>query len=114
MRRLRQNALLREMVRETRLSVSQLVQPLFVCPGRDVERPVPSMPGCAQMSRDRLVKECRDLWERGLRSVLLFGIPERKDPEGSAAVAVVLLLISFTVLLGIGALRWYVTRHERG
>jgi porphobilinogen synthase len=86
MRRLRQNATFRDMVRETHLSVDHLVQPLFACPGSGVDRPVASMPGCSQMSRDRLVEECRELWDLGLRSVLLFGIPEKKDPEGASAV----------------------------
>lgn len=85
-RRLRRNDAIRRLVRETEIRLDGLVQPLFVCPGRGVERAVPSMPGCAQLSIDRTVEHCRALHDLGLRSVLLFGIPERKDPAGSAAV----------------------------
>jgi porphobilinogen synthase len=85
MRRLRQSELVRDLVRETELRPHRLVQPLFVCPGRGVERAIDSMPGCAQMSVDRLVEECRTLYNLGLRSVILFGIPERKDAVGSGA-----------------------------
>jgi porphobilinogen synthase len=86
MRRLRRTENLRRMVAETRLSASQLVQPLFVCPGQGVTRPIESMPGCAQMSVDRTVEECRQLHSLGLRSVILFGLPERKDATGSSAL----------------------------
>jgi porphobilinogen synthase len=85
MRRMRQNETVRRLVRETHLSLDRLVQPLFVCPGRGIENSIPSMPGCFQMSADRIVNECLDLYEMGLRNVLLFGIPEHKDPLGSAA-----------------------------
>jgi len=85
MRRMRRTEAVRRMVQETRLSAEQLVQPLFVCPGKGVERPVASMPGCAQMSADRIVDECRSSRDAGIRSVILFGIPEAKDPLGSAA-----------------------------
>jgi len=85
-RRLRRNDAIRRLVRETEFRLDGLVQPLFVCPGEGIERAVPSMPGCAQLSIDRTVEQCRALCDLGLRSVLLFGIPERKDPVGSAAV----------------------------
>jgi porphobilinogen synthase len=84
-RRLRRTDALRRLVRETRVSVEQLVQPLFVVPGRDVERPVGAMPGVAQLSVDRTVEECRRLADLGVPAVLLFGIPERKDARGSGA-----------------------------
>jgi porphobilinogen synthase len=86
MRRLRRTEEIRELVRETRLDPRKLVQPLFVCPGAGVERPVASMPGCAQLSVDRAAEECRALFDLGLRNVILFGIPESKDPTGSSAV----------------------------
>jgi porphobilinogen synthase len=73
------------MVRETRLSVDQLIMPLFVVPGRNVARPVGSMPGVFQLSIDRVVGECRSVRDLGLPAVILFGIPEKKDAEGSEA-----------------------------
>src|SRR5262245_37152031 len=86
-RRLRRREALRRLVRETRLVVDQLVQPLFVVPGTSVERPVASMPGVAQRSIDRTAEECRRLADLGVGAVLLFGIPETKDARGSSAVA---------------------------
>jgi porphobilinogen synthase len=85
MRRLRGSEALRRLVRETALSVGDLVQPLFVVPGRDVVRPVSSMPGVAQMSVDRIVREARDLHDLGFPGVILFGIPDRKDESGTSA-----------------------------
>ena len=86
-RRLRRSEALRRLVRETRVTVEQLVQPLFVVPGSGVERPVESMPGIAQLSVDRSAEECRRLADLGVPAVLLFGVPERKDPRGSGATA---------------------------
>ena len=86
MRRLRRTEAIRRLVRETDIRHDGLVQPLFDTPRTNVERPVSSMPGCAQLSIDRVVDECRTLHDLGLRSVLLFGLPEHKDPTGSAAV----------------------------
>src|SRR5581483_11170159 len=85
-RRLRRTEALRRLVRETRVSRDQLVQPLFVVPGRGVERPVGAMPGVAQLSADRAAEECRRLADVGVPAVLLFGIPERKDARGSGAI----------------------------
>ncbi len=84
-RRLRRTETLRRMVRETRLSPDNLIQPLFVCPGKDVARPVPSMPGVAQMSVDRVLAAARETCAAGVPAVILFGIPERKDAQGSEA-----------------------------
>src|SRR5258706_2451059 len=84
-RRLRRTEALRRLVRETRVVAEQLVQPLFVVPGRGVERPVESMPGIAQLSVDRAAEEARRLCDAGVPAVLLFGIPERKDARGSGA-----------------------------
>jgi porphobilinogen synthase len=84
-RRLRRSEALRRLVRETRVVREQLVQPLFVVPGRGVERPVGSMPGIAQHSVDRAAEECRRLADAGVPAVLLFGIPEQKDARGSGA-----------------------------
>ena len=84
-RRLRGSENIRRMVRETRLSVDQLIQPFFVIYGRDVANPVGSMPGVYQFSVDRLVPQVKETWELGIPAVLLFGIPEHKDPVGSEA-----------------------------
>ena len=84
-RRLRRTETLRRMVRETRLSVEQLILPLFVVPGAGVVKPVGSMPGVAQMSVDRTVEECRAVRDLGIPAVILFGIPEKKDATGSHA-----------------------------
>jgi porphobilinogen synthase len=73
------------MVRETRLSVDNLVMPLFVVPGKNVTNPVRSMPGVAQLSIDRAVEECRAIRDLGVPAVILFGVPEHKDPSGAEA-----------------------------
>lgn len=85
MRRLRRTENLRRMVRETRLSVDNLVLPFFVTYGKGVRKPIGSMPGHFQLSVDELVKDCREVADLGIPAVLLFGIPEHKDPLGTAA-----------------------------
>jgi porphobilinogen synthase len=87
LRRLRRTPALRAMVRETKLSVDDLVLPLFACPGTGVANPVASMPGVFQQSVDRLVETCREAAGDGIGAVILFGLPEWKDAEGSAAWA---------------------------
>jgi porphobilinogen synthase len=84
-RRLRRTARLREVVRETRLHPSQLVLPLFVVPGEGVSDEVESMPGVRRWSVDRVAEEANRAFEAGVRSVILFGIPEAKDAIGSDA-----------------------------
>ncbi len=84
-RRLRRTDALRRLVRETRLSPDNFILPLFACSGEGVRRPIEAMPGCAQMSVDEIVKECRDLEALGVPGVILFGIPDAKDSEGAAA-----------------------------
>jgi porphobilinogen synthase len=84
-RRLRRTATLRRMVRETRLSVDDLVLPLFAVHGKGVREPIASMPGVARLSVDLLVEECRLAHALGIPAVILFGIPENKDPLGTAA-----------------------------
>ena len=84
-RRLRRNETLRRMARETRLSVDDLVYPLFVVAGKDIRRPVPSMPGVFNLSVENLVKEAKEVRRLGIPVVLLFGIPARKDPLGRDA-----------------------------
>jgi porphobilinogen synthase len=86
-RRLRQSPALRRMVAETRLSVSQLVLPLFVRAGQKLRHPIASMPGVCQLSPDELLKEATAAWEAGVPAVLLFGIPDVKDALASQAYA---------------------------
>src|SRR5206468_628042 len=76
---------LRAMVRETRLSPDMFVLPLFVCEGVGVRREVGSMPGVFQLSVDEAVKEAQAAQADGVRSVLLFGLPDQKDDIGSNA-----------------------------
>jgi len=85
-RRLRKNDTFRRMVRETRLSVDNLIYPLFVVPGKKVKKPIPSMPGNFQMSVDNIVKEAVRLKELGIPAVMLFGIPDKKDEIASQAL----------------------------
>lgn len=87
LRRLRRNELLRAAVRETRLNPSDFIYPLFVCPGEGVRREIASMPDNYHMSVDRVVAECREVAALGIPAVLLFGLPEAKDPAGSGAYA---------------------------
>jgi porphobilinogen synthase len=75
------------MLAETRLSASDLVYPMFVVPGEGVTNPVASMPGVAQLSIDRLVAEAARAHGLGVPAVILFGIPEHKDPVGSSGYA---------------------------
>ena len=86
-RRLRANELLRSAVRETRLAPADFVYPLFVYPGEGVKREIEAMPGNFQMSVDQIVEECREVSSLGVPAVILFGLPESKDPEGSGAYA---------------------------
>jgi porphobilinogen synthase len=86
-RRLREKPLLRKLVRETTLAVDDFVYPLFVVHGRGVREPIGPMPGQHRLSVDELVKECKDAAGMGIPAVLLFGIPEDKDPRGSEAYA---------------------------
>src|SRR5205807_5587105 len=82
LRRLRRSETLRAMVRETRLSPDMFVLPLFVCEGEGVRREVGSMPGVFQLSVDEAVKEAQAAQTDGVRSVLLFGLPDQKDDIG--------------------------------
>jgi porphobilinogen synthase len=85
LRRLRRTDTLRALVRETRLSLDDVVMPLFACPGEGVVRPVTGLEGIAQRSVDEIVREAGELVALGVRAVILFGIPEEKDEEGSGA-----------------------------
>jgi porphobilinogen synthase len=84
-RRLRRNEALRGFVRETRLSASGLVYPMFACPGTNVRKEVSSMPGIYQQSVDQIVEECREVAGLGIPAIILFGLPEHKDELGTEA-----------------------------
>jgi porphobilinogen synthase len=85
LRRLRRTDALRALVRETRLDLDRFVMPLFACPGEGVVNPVEGLAGIAQRSVDEIVREAAQLQALGVRTLLLFGIPEEKDDEGSGA-----------------------------
>lgn len=85
-RRLRMNATLRSLVRETTLSMDDFIYPLFAKSGEGIKKEIGSMPGVFQMSIDEIVKECGSLQELGINSIILFGIPEVKDSVGSDAL----------------------------
>jgi porphobilinogen synthase len=75
------------MVRETRLTTTGLIYPLFVCPGKGVRQEVSSMPGIHQQSADQIVEECREVESLGIPAVILFGLPETKDPRGASSLS---------------------------
>ena len=86
LRRLRQHETFRRMVRETRLSASDLIYPMFVMEGKDQRREIAWMPGEFRLSTDLLVKEAGEVAGLGIPAVMLFGIPDRKDDRGTSAV----------------------------
>jgi porphobilinogen synthase len=85
MRRMSRTPTLRRMMRETALSPDDLIYPLFVSHGENVKRPIPSMPGCEQLSIGNLLPEVREISRLGIPAVLLFGIPSHKDSGASSA-----------------------------
>lgn len=87
LRRTRKTAVLRRMVTETRLSVDRFIYPMFVVPGRNVKQEIGAMPGCFQLSVDRAVEEATEVAALGIPGIILFGLPESKDPTGSEAWA---------------------------
>lgn len=86
LRRLRSSANMRDLVRETRLHPSDFIHPLFVVHGEGIRKEISSLPGQYHLSVDELVKECRELYDLGVKSVMLFGIPAHKDATGSEAL----------------------------
>ena len=86
-RRLRRTEVLRNFVRETRLTPKGFIYPLFVCPGEGVRKPIGSMPGVFNLSIDEAVKECRDVKSLGIPAVILFGLPDKKDEVATGAWA---------------------------
>jgi porphobilinogen synthase len=87
LRRLRQSPAIRRLVQETRLSVEQLVYPLFVRSGNKLRQEIGSMPGVFQLSIDEMIKEAERAHKLGVPAVLLFGIPDKKDEKASGAYA---------------------------
>src|ERR1700739_2912432 len=86
-RRLRRTEALRSLVRETQLSTSGMIYPMFVCPGSNVRQEVSSMPGIHQQSADQIVEECREVESLGIPGIILFGLPETKDPRGASSLS---------------------------
>jgi porphobilinogen synthase len=84
-RRLRQKEAFRKMIRETLLSVNNLIYPMFVVSGKGVRRPISSMPGIFQLSIDQLIKEAQEVRALRIPAVILFGIPDKKDEKASGA-----------------------------
>ncbi len=84
-RRLRKNRSIRDLVREINLSLNDFVQPLFVVNGKNICKEIPAMPENYQMSIDNLLKEVEEFLNKGIKAVMLFGIPEYKDEKGSSA-----------------------------
>jgi porphobilinogen synthase len=85
-RRLRRNEALRSLVRETRLTTANLIYPMFVCPGTKLRQVVSSMPGTYQQSVDQIVEEAREVESLGISGIILFGLPETKDPRGASSL----------------------------
>ncbi|MBR2149532.1 MAG: porphobilinogen synthase, partial [Campylobacter sp.] len=85
-RRLRLNESLRDMVRENNISVNDFIYPLFVVEGQGIKNEINSMPGVFQMSLDEILKECQEIINLGIKSIILFGIPNLKDSIGSDAL----------------------------
>ena len=86
-RRLRKNAALRALVRETHLRPEDFILPLFACPGQNVRREIPSMPGVHNLSVDEITREATAAFAIGVRGVILFGLPESKDEKAKGAYA---------------------------
>jgi len=85
MRRLRENGVVRDLVRENLVTLDDLIMPLFVVEGLQKKEEIISMPEQYRFSISELTEECRRLWDSGIKAVILFGIPEKKDTEGSGA-----------------------------
>lgn len=85
LRRLRYNPVVRDLVRETNLSKDDLIYPMFIAHGENIKNEVKSMPGVFQLSIENAVVECKEIWKLGIKAIILFGIPEHKDEEGSDA-----------------------------
>ena len=85
LRRLRYNPILRDLVRDVQISVDDLIYPMFVCTGKNIKNEISSMPGQYQLSIDNFIEECGNVIKKGIKSILIFGIPEDKDESGEIA-----------------------------
>ena len=85
LRRLRYNPILRDLVKETKISLDDLIYPMFVCTGKNIKNEISSMPGQFQLSIDNFISECENVISKGIKSILIFGIPENKDENGEIA-----------------------------
>ena len=85
MRRLRKTPLIRSLVKETQLSINDLIYPIFVKEGINKPEPINAMPGQYRLSLDDLIKECEQIISLGIPAIILFSIPLTKDSEGSSA-----------------------------
>jgi porphobilinogen synthase len=87
LRRLRKTAIIRRLVQETKISIDNLVMPYFVCPGRNIKKPIDSMPGNYRLSIDNLIRQVKQNHSNGIDAILLFGIPKKKNELASEAYA---------------------------
>lgn len=85
LRRLRYNPIVRDLIRETSLTNDDLIYPMFVIHGENIKNEIKSMPGVFQFSIENLVSECKEIVKLGIKAIILFGIPEHKDEQGSDA-----------------------------
>lgn len=85
MRRLRENKILQNMLTETKISIENLIFPLFIVPGKNIKNEIPSMPGIYHFSIDKVIDEIKEIIALGIKSVLLFGTPQKKDPLAKSA-----------------------------
>src|SRR5699024_3630719 len=86
-RRLRSSKTMRDLVRETEITVNDLIYPMFIIEGNNIKNEVPSMPGVFQLSLDNLAKEIKEIQSLEIKAVMLFGVPTEKDAEGTGAYA---------------------------
>ena len=86
LRRLRYNKAIRDLVDDTNLSTTDLIYPIFVCEGKNIKKEIKSMPGQYQLSIDNVLKTCDELVSKNINSIILFGIPSKKDEEGLVAI----------------------------
>ena len=85
LRRIRYNPIIRDLVSETNLSVKDLIYPVFVCDGKNIKKEIPSMPGQYQFSIDNLILKCKEIVDKGIKAILIFGVSKLKDSTGDIA-----------------------------
>jgi len=85
LRRIRYNSIIRDLVSDTNLSVKDLIFPVFVCDGKNIKKEIPSMPGQYQFSIDNLILKCKEIVDKGIKAILIFGVSKLKDSTGDIA-----------------------------